>query len=469
MSHVRIRLEQLTWGGPQLFVRCSVNGIQFTSSIWYEGLDLGALSARWGEAFMRRVFFHIAAFEVNKLGSLRADVVDWGSCSDLVTESFEALWRAVFHNVWAQWRYENGVPDYSGPVFEVRPEAARSASPRPIARNLERDRILSFFAGGKDSLVAAKILEAVDVDYESLTYYASFYGTMASQHDLVGRIMPYIAPLRHRRQWIFDDFLDSPVLELFNPYGARTLTAAETPSSVFGVLPYVLADDVSHIALAHERSADKGQLTWDVTGEEINHQWGKSCEAERLINTYLQNELIEDFSYFSLLKPIYDLSIFNALRRHDEAVPFTHSCNMHKPWCLRCPKCLYVWLGYAAFLDRDVVLETFGADDLLAREDNRRTYRELVGLERRLPFECIGEADEAALLMKLAEARGFGGSVVDACRPALERLDVGAALDRYLAVVAEDTSLPAAHHDALLGWMRANTADARAFVESHLT
>lgn len=468
MSYVRIRLEQLKWTGPQLFVRYSVNGAQFTNSIWYEGVDLGELATRWGTAFMRRVSFHVAAFELNKLASLKADVVDWGSFSDLVTERFEALWRRVFQSVWAQWRYENGLPDYAGPAFEAGSIPVRREPGPALRRGLGHDRFLALFAGGKDSLVASKILEAVELDYESLTYYASYYGTTASQHELVSRLVPHIAPTRHRRQWIFDDFLDSPVLELFNPHGTRTLAAAETPSSVFAVLPYVLADDITHVALAHERSADKGQLTWPLTGEEVNHQWGKSFEAESLINAYLRTELIEDFSYFSLLKPIHDLSIFHALRGHEDAVPFTHSCNVQKPWCLRCPKCLYVWLGYAAFLDPGVVRETFGADDLLTREENRATYRALVGLEQGLPFDCVGEAGEAALLMRLAEARGYGGCALDSCRPALDGLDTIATLDRYLAVAADGTSLPASHRDALLRWMRANAADAREFVRSRL-
>jgi hypothetical protein len=100
-----------------------------------------------------------------------------------------------------------------------------------------------------------------------------------------------------------------------------------------------------------------------------------------------------------------------------------HSCNVSKPWCLNCPKCLYVWLGYAAFFDRKTVLKTFGAENPLREEANIRIFRAMVGLEDRLPFDCIGEAGEAALYMSMWQQRGYTGPVIDACRAALPGID----------------------------------------------
>jgi hypothetical protein len=35
-------------------------------------------------------------------------------------------------------------------------------------------------------------------------------------------------------------------------------------------------------------SADAGNLLWERTGEQVNHQWGKSLGAELLLNSYIQ-------------------------------------------------------------------------------------------------------------------------------------------------------------------------------------
>ena len=162
--------------------------------------------------------------------------------------------------------------------------------------------ILAFCGGGKDSLVSVKLLEELELPYATFGYSHSIYGNAKHQHELIGKLCAETQTQKHHRQWIFGDFLDSPVLELYPEFKIETLTAAETPSSIFAVLPLILAGGYQYIVLAHEKSADEGNLIWEATGEEVNHQWGKSTEAEKLINNYLKNELIDNFEYFSLLE-----------------------------------------------------------------------------------------------------------------------------------------------------------------------
>ena len=100
--------------------------------------------------------FHIAAFEANKAASLRPDVFDLGPFADLGTERFRELWSTVLRHVWGQWRYENGLADYAGPEIVGAPAAPHAPAP-PVA-DAER-RILLFCGGGKDSLVAGRVLE----------------------------------------------------------------------------------------------------------------------------------------------------------------------------------------------------------------------------------------------------------------------------------------------------------------------
>ena len=42
---------------------------------------------------MDKLLFHIAAFEINKLCSLRPEIIDWGLYEKYATVAFEKLWR----------------------------------------------------------------------------------------------------------------------------------------------------------------------------------------------------------------------------------------------------------------------------------------------------------------------------------------------------------------------------------------
>lgn len=458
-----LRLLDITQAPAHLHLSYEVAGLRFGNTIWYEDVDFDDLAARFGRDQIRNICFHIAAFEINKLCSLKPAVIDWGPFADLATPSFKALWERIYRNVWAQWRFENDEPDYHGPAMTASEDFN---TPAVIAGHAHTDRFLSFCGGGKDSLVAMKLLSDVGADFGTLAYSTSFYGLAKLQHRLIEKLIDNYGVKTRHRQWIFDDFLDSPVLELRPDLKVKTVTAAETPSSVFGALPYVLKHGYRYVSLAHERSADAPQVVWDKTGEPVNHQWGKSYEAESLINTYIQNVLVRDFSYFSILKPVYDVSIFAALRGSEHAVVHTHSCNIEKPWCRRCAKCLYVWLGYTAFLGPETVRGAFGDENLYDVKDNVFLFRQLVGLESQLPFECIGEADEAALFMTMARSKGYRGRAFDACAEAIKSLKMGEVLDRYLAVGLSDAGIPDTIREKLGDVLKNNALAARAYIRN---
>jgi hypothetical protein len=293
--------------------------------------------------------------------------------------------------------------------------------------------VLAFCGGGKDSLLSLRLLEAAGVPYATLQYSSSVYGRAERQHELIGGLLDHCRPARRHRQWIYDDFLDTPVTELERDFGVRTLTAAETPASVFASLPFVLAHGYTSLCLAHEKSADRGNLVWDVTGEEINHQWGKSAEAEGRINEYVGKHLVSNVQYFSILKPIHDALIFTMLGDHLDAFAATHSCNVDKPWCKRCAKCAYVWLNCQAYLPSDVVDGVFG-ENLFDAPENQLSYRQMLGLERHTPFECIGQIDEARLAFEVCHRKGVRGAAMDTYLDEARLTDAAGAVDRYFGV-----------------------------------
>ena len=392
-----------------IIATCALDDLRFHTTVWYEDLDLHELAREHGEQLVERLCVHVALFQLNTAASLRPDAIALGRYARYLTPELRDLWATVFRNVWAQWRWEHGLPDYHGPRFvdPVQP-SVRAVATKPGATEL-----LAFCGGGKDSLVALRLLERAGLPFATLGYSHSIYGPAEPQHALLERVASHVGRARAERQWIFDDVLDSPVAKLRPELGVHSLLAAETPASVFAALPLALARGYRGLVVAHEHSANTGNLVWDATGEEVNHQWGKGWQAEQLLDHYVGAHLLAGVRYFSVLQPISDEVIFELLARDAPLAALTHSCNLAKPWCKACAKCAYVWLQFAAHLPAEVVHATFG-ESLIERADNARWFDELFGLAEHSPFECVGSPPEARLALELARRRGVTGPRLEA-------------------------------------------------------
>ena len=400
-----LRIVEVQRANECVSAACAIDDLRFHVTVWYENLSLDALAREYGDELMERLAVHIALFQLNAVASLRPDRIELGKYARHATPELIALWKTVFFHVWGQWRWEHDLPDYRGPEFSDAPSGI--AAPAPVAVTPGDIELLAFCGGGKDSLVALKLLERAGLPFATLGYSHSIYGGAEHQHALLDRLGNASARVRAERQWIYDDFLDSPVARLRPSLGVKSLLAAETPASVFAALPLALARGYRGLVLAHERSANSGNLVWDKTGEEINHQWGKGWEAEQLLETYVRKHLLSNVHYFSVLEPVADEVIFQLLMRDAELAPLTHSCNVRKPWCGECAKCAYVWLQMAAHLSPDLVRATFGAD-IGENPVNERWFREMLGLADHTPFECVGSAPEARIALALARAKAGG-------------------------------------------------------------
>ena len=160
-----------------------------------------------------------------------------------------------------------------------------------------------------------ELLSRADIPFYSLSYSHTMYGCSTVQHQLNDVVLDSISPTRkarHHKLNVLDDLLDSPVLDsLGKSLGIKTFAEAETTASLFFALPILLYYRYTAIAIANERSANTGNLVWECTGEEINHQWVKSKEAELLLGSYVREALVRNAHYFSVLQPIHDVVIFN--------------------------------------------------------------------------------------------------------------------------------------------------------------
>lgn len=430
-----LRLLEVVRGQTSITAACAIDDLRFHTTVWYADIDLHALAHTHGSELVDRLAFHVALFQLNAVCSLRPDVVDLGAYAGHLTPALAQLWTTVFRNVWAQWRWEHQLPDYV-PAFATAP-VAQALAPVRVANG--PTELLAFCGGGKDSLVALRLLERAGLPFATLAYAHSIYGRAEPQHALIERVASATGRARAERQWIIDDLLDSPVIAQRPDLGARSLLAAETPASVFAALPLALARGYTGLVVAHEASANAANLEWN--GEGVNHQWGKGWEAEQLLSRYVREHLLENVHYFSVLAPVHDEVIFELLARDAELAPLTHSCNVDKPWCGRCAKCVYVWLQFAAHLPADVVEATFGAN-LGEYPENEPHLRELLGLAEHTPFECVGSAPEARLALELARQRGAIGPRLTALASEVGAIDV-AAIAAPLVTLGPPHGMPA--------------------------
>ncbi len=439
----------------RLWFRYTIGGSPFTISLWYEGLDFFALEEKHGEQALQRLYFHIGAFNANQYASLAPRRIDFGPFAHFADTEFARLWRTIFVNVWAQWRYENDLPFYHGPEITVAPDCFTPIRYEPQGHSL------LFSGGGKDSVVAQRLLSGAGQRYDSISYSHSIYGAAAYQHELIDRVLDYGSQERRHRISVFDDFLDSPVLKLRKKYGIRTLCAAETPASYFMTLPLVLGEGYDAAVVGHERSADYGNLRWDVTGEDVNHQWGKSYEAEALLDNYISSHLLSGFNIYSVLKPLSDVAIFNLASFEEEALLHAHSCNVRKPWCKRCPKCAYVWLNYRAYMPPGFADRVFG-ENLADVPENLIWFRQLIGREAHTPFECVGQPEEARLAFEICRRTGLTGLAMREFEAAQFKHDYAQLLSAYLQ---RDSSaaqnIPRPVFEAIKPWIDDRLAERR--------
>jgi hypothetical protein len=389
-----LRVLEIRRAKDHVGVTCGLEDLRFHFTVWYEDVDLDDLARLYGDELVDRLAFHVAMFQINAVASLAPDAIELGPYARFATRRFIELWTTVFRRVWAQWRFENRRPNYAGPTFgspPAEPVHARTSEGGPV-------ELLAFCGGGKDSLVALKLLERAGLPFATLSYAHSIYGPASQQHALLDRVGGVSARVRAEREWVIDDFMDAPVAALRPELHVGSVLAAETPASLFAALPIALARGYRGLVLAHEASANADNLVW--AGEGVNHQWGKSWDAERRLDEYVRADLLADVRYFSVLQPIHDEVIFELLAKDADLAPLTHSCNLRKPWCGTCAKCVYVWLQMAAHLPDAVVRAVF-AEPLGERPENERWLRELLGLSGHTPFECVGSVPEARLALAL--------------------------------------------------------------------
>ncbi len=323
-----------------------------------------------------------------------------------------------------------GTAETAMPVRDPTRSIAASAAPtRPV---LPR-RALVPIGGGKDSLVSVEILKAAGEDATAV--WVGNSPLIAACADRTG-----LPTLNIRREL-------SPLLFEYNKHGAWNghIPVTAINSAILAVAAVLYGFDA--IAFSNERSASSATLEYD--GQPVNHQWSKSWEFERAFHDLLKSHVAAGLDYFSLLRPLSELSVAERFARTSRYDDVFSSCNRNfrilgpKPadrWCGQCPKCHFVFLALAPFMPKPRLLAIFGRN-LLDDITLAPAFDALMEYHDHKPFECVGEGIESRAAMAALSARAEWREDAVVARFAddiLPQLDAsGLALEGLLAPAGE--------------------------------
>lgn len=320
--------------------------------------------------------------------------------SRLISKEQADFWNTVYRKGLGEFFYRNNINPINLIKFPY------DIKKRPVSHRLIRkNRSLVGIGGGKDSIVAVELLKQQKEDIAALLVETQKNDPIA--RGVIDR-MKIGALVVERR-------MDKKIFEtLPGSYNGHIPISA-----IFAFLGYFMAViyDYSNVIVGNEFSSNFGNLKHK--GEEVNHQWSKSLEFERLFQDYANKFLSPDIAYFSLLRPFYEIRIAEMFAKHKKYFPIFSSCNRNfrinkaRPgtkWCGECPKCVFTWTMLSAFLSKKELVKIFHKN---LYEDNRLMllFADILGYGKMKPFDCVGTFDESRAALFLAKDK-FKDSLV---------------------------------------------------------
>jgi hypothetical protein len=291
----------------------------------------------------------------------------------------------------SEFGYTNGIDMRERARIEARTESPAAGEPLSLPR-----RTAVPIGGGKDSIVTLEALRAAD---EPLVAF-SVGNPEPIRRTVEAAGVPHIAVEREL----------SPNLAGLNAAGALNghvpITAVVSAIACFAAPLY----GFDAIAMSNERSASERNLVWN--GFEVNHQWSKGVAFEHLLRGELARRA-PGLDWFSLLRPWSELAIARAFARLDGYDDVFTSCNSvfrldparrGSGWCGDCPKCRFVFLALAPWMEPERLVRIFGRN-LLDEPGQADGFAELLGLGAHKPFECVGEEVESGVAFALLGER----------------------------------------------------------------
>ncbi len=366
-------------------------GIVFTPTIAIESIGSSRIDSLSG-AVVERMAFHLGLIEMIsywKTACPAEVIIEAGALDEWQLRWWKDLWLRGMGEFFYVNQIDFRSPDYLK-ISARKPGAADSGESHAGTNPARRSLVL--VSGGKDSALTLNAMREAGEDFNCL-----LLNPPPSAAE-VAAIAGCTAPIIVRRT------LDPRMLELNGQGYLNGHTPFSALLAILGLTCAVLFD-YDRVVVSNERSSDEGNVRF--LGVEINHQYSKTLAFETAMREYARAYLAPGVSYFSILRPLFELQVCRLFARCREYFTAFKSCNRGQKeglWCGRCPKCLSVYICLAPFLAPDELFSIFGAD-LFEWTGAMPLIRSLLGIEGPKPFECVGTRDELLVGLFLSVKR----------------------------------------------------------------
>ncbi|HMO78448.1 MAG TPA: UDP-N-acetylmuramoyl-L-alanine--D-glutamate ligase [Candidatus Paceibacterota bacterium] len=308
------------------------------------------------------------------------------------------FWNTIYTSGLSEFLYRNNLNKQL--MAQFTPDLEYERKSVTIGTNFKK--VLVGIGGGKDSIIALELLK----EYER-TGFILETGKEYPVARAVGSLaeVPLLVTSRT---------LDPKIYE-----GIPGSYSGHLPISIIyafiGILEAALTKQ-AYVVVSNEYSSSFGTVV--ENGEEVNHQWSKSVEFETLFQDYVKENLTADITYFSLLRPFYEIRIVEQFTKLGQKYFQTFSsCNRNfahthdeQRWCGECPKCAFAFLLLSVFLPPAELLKIFPRN--LFEESNLiPLFKDLLGFGTMKPFDCVGTFEESQVALSLAK-KEWGNTVV---------------------------------------------------------
>ena len=318
--------------------------------------------------------------------------------SGSMTSSQAKFFTDTYRGGLGQFLYENSLRPEDISEFMATAEDDQHSSYR-----IDGSRVLLMQSGGKDSLLAAKLLLAGGHEFDA--WHMSSTGHHPSVIESIGA--QSIVDIKRNidlpriRQAMEQGGLNGHV-----PFSAITAGLAVI-SSVLHKRRYIIA--------AMEASSDEPNTF--IGDFPVNHMYSKTFDFEKSLQEYIHSNIATDLDYLSLIRGFSDLRVaelFADLAWPDFGSSFA-SCNVANykqgeddgelTWCGECSKCANSFLLFSAFVDYDDLVGVFSGKNLYEVPGLLDDFKALLGIGGIKPFECVGTVEELRAAYHLAGVR----------------------------------------------------------------
>lgn len=315
--------------------------------------------------------------------------------SGKLTKDQAEFWNTVYTKGLGQFFYENKINFLELINFPTSVSPAISMQERQIEGS---SKTLVPVGGGKDSVVT---IEKLRTEEAAITLFRM--GTHSIIEELAKIAdLPLLSVKRQLSRKLFE----------LNEEGAFNGHVPITGYLSALTIVIALLYEFDTVSMSNEKSASEGNV--EYLGEDINHQWSKGEEFEKMFRGYVRRWVTPNVRYENPLRKMTELEIAGEFAKYPQYFSYVTSCNTNwrilearpkERWCNTCPKCAFVFTLLAMHMDKKTVLEMFGKN-LFENAELIPLYKELLGIEGHKPFECVGTAEEVKEAFQLIHERG---------------------------------------------------------------